>query len=259
MNRRAPFGCIALLLLSTALCSAEATPTPAPRKSISSNNWKSKLKPGDIVFIRSRSGNALLIAALSGVVKVDDDTDDVFTHCGIIFKDGEELKVYEGAGRGKFLTLADWQIAESDGTVGKIVNGKVVRVAKKEPLHNVYAMRWNGEPKLATGFTALSTKANELHNTPYDHGFYWTDTRAYCSELVWRAFEVGGLRLLDVLPTMKDYVEGAAPEVAEKILEKLNDPDCKHDFRNEEGYKEKESAISPEDIYKSPRLSPITD
>jgi hypothetical protein len=258
MNRRVPLVCIALLLLSPALCSAQgsATPTPTPRKWLSPEKWKSKLEPGDIVFIRSRSDNALLIAALSGVVNAEDDTDDVFTHCGIIFKVGEELKVYEGAGRGKLLTLADWQIAESDGTVGKIVHGKVVRVAKKEPLHNVYAMRWKGQPALATGLSKVLSTAHALHDKRYDNGFYWSDAAAYCSELVWRAYQEGGFVLGD-LPTMGKYVTAAPTPVAVEIKKKLNA--AAEDYREGKGYLAEESAISPEDIYKSPHLNPITD
>jgi hypothetical protein len=260
MNRRVPLVCIALLLLSPALCSAQgtATPTPTPRKWLAPEKWKSKLEPGDIVFIRSRSVNAILIAALSGVVKADDDTDDVFTHCGIIFKDGEELKVYEGAGRGKLLTLADWQVAESDGTVGKIVNGKVVRVAKKEPLHNVYAMRWTGQPALATKLASVLSKAGKLHDTPYDNGFSWSsDNYMYCSELVWKAYKAGDLLLLGELPTMEKYVRAASPEDAKMIRDKL--VEAKGSKYRKDGYLPGESAISPEDIYKSSNLTPVTD
>jgi hypothetical protein len=256
MNRRLSLVCFALILSSSALCSAEGTPTPAPRKPLSSKNWD-KLGEGDIVFIRSRSNNALLIAALSGLVKADDDTDDVFTHCGIIFRDGKELKVYEGAGRGKFLTVADWQIAESDGTVGKIVNGEVKRVPKKEPLHNVYVMRWDKHLELQAGLSQLLERAKELHNTGYDQGFSWSsDNYAYCSELVWKAYKAGGLSLGD-LPTMGKYVTAAPTPVAIEIRKKLDD--AAKEYRQGKGYFAAEEAISPQDIYKSPRLIPITD
>jgi Permuted papain-like amidase enzyme, YaeF/YiiX, C92 family len=248
MNRRAPFLCIALLLLSTALCSAEATPSPTPRTSLSSNKWESKLEPGDIVFIRSRSINAPLIAALSNE-DAESDADNVFTHCGIIFKDSDaKLRVYEGEGRGpiNWLTLADWQATVSKGKVGKV---------ERSDLHNVYAMRWNGAPKLATGLVRILEKAKELHATDYDHGFSWTDTRAYCSELVWKAYLAGGLSL-GTLPTMEKYVKGA-PKYADKIKGKLEE--AKANKLRDTGYLPNESAISPEDIYKSPNLTPITD
>lgn len=242
MNRRFSLACFALVLMSTALCSAQGTPTP--RKPISPDNWR-KLEPGDIVFIRSRSNNAPLIAALSNL-DANADADDVFTHCGIVFREGEQLKVYEGAGRGQRLTLAEWRTVESKGKVDGV---------EKSDLHNVYAMRWNGEPKLAAGLDEVLKKAKELHDTKYDHGFSWTDTRAYCSELIWKAYVAGGLSF-GTLPTMEKYVKGA-PQYADKIKAKLDK--AKVDGFRDTGYVPTELAISPEDIYKSPHLTPITD
>ena len=239
-------------LLIAALASICVAQTPTPpvlkRKFLSERNWSSKLEPGDIVFIRSRTANAALIAALSNVEEKD-DADDVFTHCGIIFKDGAELKVYEGEGRGagNHLTLSAWQEDESKGEVNGV---------KKNDLHHIYAMRWNGQPELATGLDKLLKKAKELHDTRYDHGFFWTDKRAYCSELVWRAFEVAGFRL-GKLPTMGEYVALARPDVAQKVKDKLEA--AKNEYREGRGYLPNESAISPEDIYKSSVLTPITD
>ena len=246
MNRRVPLLCLSLILLGPTLSSAQATPTASPRTPISSKNWD-KLEPGDIVFIRSRSANAPLIAALSNLEE-NSDADDVFTHCGIIFKDSEDkLRVYEGEGRGagNYLTLAGWQERVSKGKVDNV---------EKSDLHNVYAMRWKGEPKLATDLDSILAKAKELHDTPYDYGFSWTDTRAYCSELVWKAYSAGHLSL-GTLPTMKKYVEGA-PKSAQKIIDKLEE--AKAAKCREDGYLPDESAISPEDIYQSPFLTPIT-
>lgn len=243
MNRRLLLPCVLVFLLCPAVCPGQGT---APkREPLSPGKW-SKLLQGDIVFIRSRSDNAPLIAALSGVAK--GDADDVFTHCGIIFRVGEELKVYEGAGRGGFLTLAEWRKAEST----RKVNG----VKKSEPLHNVYAMRWKTQPALAAGLGGLLEKAKALHNTGYDNGFSWSDKYAYCSELVWKAFDAGHLSF-GKPPTMEKYVKAASPEDAKKITDKLDE--AKGSKYRKDGYLPGESAISPEDIYKSPLLTPITD
>lgn len=248
MNRRIPLICLALILLSPALCPAQGTPTPTPRKAISPNNW-AKLEPGDIVFIRSRSNNAPLIAALSNL-DGSADADDVFTHCGIVFKQGEDLKVYEGAGRGvgEYKTLAEWRKEES--------KGKVNGVEKNEPLHSVYAMRWKGQPALPSGLSKVLSKAKTLHDTPYDHGFYWSEAAAYCSELIWRAYQEGGFALGD-LPTMGKYVSAVPAPIAQEIKKKLEEK--KGAYREGNGYRSEESAVSPEDIYKSPHLTPVTD
>jgi hypothetical protein len=250
MNRRFSLACFALILLSPAWCLAQGTPTPTSRKPLSPSKWKEKLEPGDIVFIRSRSNNAPLIAALSNENEKS-DADNVFTHCGIIFKDSnKELRVYEGEGRGagEYLTVEDWQ--------KKVSDGKVDGVPKSQPLHNVYVMRWKGEPVLAPGLDKILTIAKQLHDKYYDHGFSWTDTRAYCSELIWKAYAASDLFLLKELPTMEKYVKGA-PDHADKIKGMLEEAKAKG--LRDNGYDPNESAISPEDIYKSPHLTPITD
>jgi hypothetical protein len=248
MNVRIPLACLLVSLFSAALCPAQ---NAAPkRKPLSQEKW-SKLKPGDIVFIRSRTVNAPLIAALSSV-DAKSDADDVFTHCGIIFKDNNnQLRVYEGEGRGmdNWLTLADWQKEESKGKVSGV---------EKTDLHNVYVLRWNGQPALETGLDNLLKKARKLHNTKYDNGFSWSDDFAYCSELVWKAYAAGNLSL-GTLPKMGKYVDAAPPAVAQQIKDKLNDAHIKHDYRNGDGYKAEEYAISPEDIFRSSALIPVTD
>ncbi|MFZ1220091.1 MAG: YiiX/YebB-like N1pC/P60 family cysteine hydrolase [Chthoniobacterales bacterium] len=246
MNRPVSLACFGIFLLGIFVCSAQET--PQKRKPLSEPMW-SKILPGDIVFIRSRTANAPLIAALSNVDAAN-DADDVFTHCGIVFKDTDgELKVYEGEGRGPglWLTLGEWQ--------KKVSTGKVNGVAKDDR-HNIYVLRWNGTPGLAAGLGKLLEKAKALHDTEYDHGFSWSDKRAYCSELIWKAFDAGGLKLGE-LPKMKKYVDGAPPEIAKQIKGKLND--AKVEFRNGEGYLPEESAVSPEDIFKSSVLTPVTD
>ena len=244
MNARISFLCLAFLSLSGLLSfGQEATPK---RQSLSPEHW-SKLKPGDIVFIRSRSSNAALIAALSNIA-AKDDADDVFTHCGILFTDQRDgkLKVYEGAGRGSYLTLEQWRAAESKGTI----NGKTMT-----DLHNVYVRRWNGRPDLQTAIGKILEKAKILHNTTYDQGFSWTDDHAYCSELVWKSYQAGGLSL-GTLPDMAHYVNAAPDNIAQQIKAKL---EAEKAYRGRKGYDPHESAISPEDIYKSSDLVSVTD
>ena len=120
MTGHLPILCSVLLALVN-LINAETV-----RKPLSAENWSKKLREGDIVFIRSRSDNSRLIAALSSP-NAETDLDDVFTHCGIVFNEGGTWKVYEGAGRGKVLSLAQWQESEANGEV----------------LHNVYVRRWS--------------------------------------------------------------------------------------------------------------------
>jgi len=235
-----------VFLFISGLIGSAQEPTPK-REYLSPQNW-SKLKTGDIVFIRSRSVNAALIAALSNIA-AQADADDVFTHCGIVFVDQVDgrLKVYEGAGRGRYLTLNEWRAAESKGTV----NGK-----QTSDIHNVYVRRWNGQPSLESSLPKILEKAKLLHNTTYDQGFSWSDDHAYCSELVWKSYQAGGLSF-GTLPTMSHYVDAVPTAIAQQIRAKLEA--AKAGFRHGKGYDPNESAVSPEDIFRSPHLMAITD
>jgi hypothetical protein len=95
MRRHLPIVCFVLLLLVNLICAEPA------RKPLSAENWSKKLRDGDIVFIRSRNSNSQLIADLSSP-SAPIDADNVFTHCGIIFKQGGTPKVYEGADEARY-------------------------------------------------------------------------------------------------------------------------------------------------------------
>lgn len=221
------------------ICVAQVN--PSERKPLSAENWRN-LKPGDIVFIRSRSDNAPLIAALSNV-DATADADDVFTHCGIVFKNKKgEWIVYEGAGRKpkQYFTLQGWRVEE----------------AKKKGLHNVYVRRWKEQAALTPDVLGkIETEAKTEHTMGYDNGFSWTNKLSYCSELVWKAYHAGGLTLVD-LPTMEAYVKAAPTPVQEKIIKKLED---EKGHSRKEGYIPSEPAISPETIFRSPSLISVTD
>jgi Permuted papain-like amidase enzyme, YaeF/YiiX, C92 family len=176
MRRRLPIVSFVLLLLVNLICAEHA------RKPLSAENWSKKLRDGDIVFIRSRNNNSQLIADLSSP-SAPMDADNVFTHCGIIFKQGGTPKVYEGAGRGEVLSLAQWQVSEANGGM----------------LHNVYVRRWSrGDELTPQKLRIILDRAAALHYKPYDFGFSWTDRFSYCSKLVWKAYDAAGLELTTV-------------------------------------------------------------
>ena len=230
-----------------------AQQAPRERQPLSPPQWNSKLHDGDIVFIRSRSQNAALIAALSRIDADRDDSelaDKVFTHCGIVFHDRDGWKVYEGAGRGRVLTLAEWQKEESTRP------GNNGRPGKAEPLHNVYVRRWKTPGQMNGKLPTILARAKALHQTRYDFGFSWSDARAYCSELVWKAYFAAGLSFGE-LPKMSHYMNAVSNEVARTIKGKLEE--AKDTYRGGKGYDPNESAVSPEDVFNSPSLVSVTD
>jgi len=227
--------------------SATSTPTPTPpRKFLSPENW-SRLHDADIVFIRSRSSRAALIAQMANADAVPDE-DDIFTHCGIVFWDGKDWRVYEGAGRGTLLDLSRWQIAEA--------------VDKKHPngetLHNVYVRRWAAPDELTPERKAkLLARAKTLHNTPYDNAFSWSDECAYCSELIWKAYDAAQLSL--PIQTVGYYLGKLPPKMLLDIIGKLNDPGVCKECRNGKKFDSSEQAVSPEDVYQSDKLVSVVD
>lgn len=233
MMRLPPIVCSVLLLLVSLIC---AEPT---RKPLSAENWSKKLRKGDIVFIRSRSDNARLIVALSSP-NATADSDNVFTHCGIVFEEGGTWKVYEGAGRREILSLAQWHVSEANGGM----------------LHKVYVRRWSrGDELTPEKLRIILGRAAALHHKDYDGGFSWTDRFSYCSKLVWKAYYAAGLTLAP-LRTIRSYLDQLKPKEARQAQEKLKKGRAS---LGEGPIDLEEKAISPEDIYKSDKLISVTD
>jgi hypothetical protein len=248
MKRTSYFLCFVVAIISTFAFGQESAPE---RKYLSEKNWGGKLRDGDIVFIRSRSRNAGLIAQMTNP-EATDDADTVFTHCGIVFKEDNECKVLEGAGRGRILTLAAWKIEEAKDDLHR--NG--------ESPHNVYVRRWKASNELKQERLAkLLDTARKLHNTGYDWGFSWTDDYAYCSELIWKAYAAAGLAPCS-LPRLRTYIDRlreVSTARAEEALSKLNKDEVKKKYRHGKEVNLDEEAVSPEDIYVSEKLVSVTD
>lgn len=254
MKLRLPILCLTVLALTGApsLAQPPATPTPTPRIPLTDF---SKLKDGDLVFIKSSTDRADAIEKVTG---------SSLTHCGIIFLVGDsepkERMVYEGAGRGinKHLNMRDWQLKES---------GYDPDHPPAHPiLHEVYARRWKDMPTDKIG--QLKDEASKLHNTPYDFGFAFENRDGngteyiYCSELIYKAFkktfviDLGNPRPLSSYYSSLD--EAHAREVR-KVLDKyLNKPESKA-CRGGQPYNPAEMTISPKQVDESTLLQDVTD
>jgi hypothetical protein len=193
-----------------------------------------KLKSGDIVFIRSNSGDRA-----DAIEKI---TKSPLTHCGIVIKEDQGMIVYEGAGHpGQYKEVEEWQRDESPP-------GK---------LHLIYVRRYNGS--LEGKLEGLRQRAKELHDTPYDNKFAWNNREPssgkeyiYCSELVWKAFhDAIGADLGDLHALNKYVEEGTAEEKAEAKAA------IKKYLGND--YNPEEKVISPADVFNSDKLNPVTD
>jgi uncharacterized protein YycO len=148
---------------------------------------KNKLfQQGDIIFQTSLStqSQAIQLATKSN-----------YSHCGIIFKEGENIFVYEAVQPVKKTLLKDW-----------IKRGKnqqyVVKRLKKTNL-------LESEASIAT----LKKEVTKFLGKKYDIYFNWSDDAIYCSELIWKAYkralnvELGKLEKLSVFDLSNPIVK----------------------------------------------------
>lgn len=136
--------------------------------------WSQELRRGDVVFIRSTSEQAAMIALA---------TDSPWTHTGIVWEQGGALVVLEAVGPVRVVPLADFLGRAKDGL-------------------------WSaGRPPEGVDLDAVEAAARGMLGRPYDAAFAWDDERLYCSELVVKAFAAGGLALGELRPVSSFRVD----------------------------------------------------
>ena len=215
----------------------------------------SKLQDGDLVFIRSHSGNA---KAISDVTHSD------FTHCGIVFNENGIWRVREGAGRHTdYVDLNQWQDKES-------TDYKTKKIGKYEPIsvrRLIASKTWSNEER-TKNIKKLRDEAQKLHETYYDSGFAWNNhyvvqngkdqfspnandkEYVYCSELIYKTFDRAlGVKLGD-LKTIGNYT---LTDEAKTILNYPRGMEC----RGNKHYSLDEQVISPQDVYTSQFLESV--
>ena len=120
------------------------------------------LQDGDIIFQVSRSPQSKAIQKATG---------SRYSHMGIIIHRSGFPQVFEAAAKVRYTPLSDW-----------IRRGVGRRYVVKR-LRNADDLL-NGET-----LSKLRRVAEELRGKPYDPWFEWSDTRIYCSELVWKIYK----------------------------------------------------------------------
>lgn len=120
------------------------------------------LRDGDIIFQVSRSPQSLAIQQATG---------SKYSHMGIIIHRSGFPQVFEAAAKVRYTPLNSW--------IRRGVGGRYVvkRLRRADTL-------LNGEM-----LSKLRRVAEELRGRPYDPWFEWSDTRIYCSELVWKIYK----------------------------------------------------------------------
>lgn len=121
-------------------------------------------KDGDIIFQTSQSGQSKAIQLA---------TKSKFCHCGIIFKKGSDLFVFEASQTVKFTPFDKW--------VASGVGSKYVVKRLK-----------NADFVLTPDVLKKMKSINEqMKGKYYDRTFEWSDDKIYCSELVWKIYKRG--------------------------------------------------------------------
>ena len=174
-----------------------------------------QLREGDLIFHTSQSAQSRAIQLA---------THSAWSHCGIIYKAGNNWQVFEAVQPVKLTPLADW-VARGQG--GHFVTKRLRDAATALTPAALGKLKAAGRPMLG-------------HN--YDLYFGWSDDRIYCSELIWKVYERGLHRRLGQLQHLRDF-DLSHPAVQAKLRERygarlpLN-----------------ETVISPVSIFESPQL-----
>lgn len=177
-----------------------------------------EIKSGDIIFQTSVSGQSKAIQLA---------THSKYSHCGIVYKNGENYFVYEAIEPVCLTPLNKWIARGSGG-------------------HFVIKRLKNSDEVLTTPvLNKMKTVGDRFKGKHYDLYFEWTDDRIYCSELIWKVYkEATGLEL-GKLEKLKNF-DLSSFAVKEKMKARYGNKIPMN-----------ETVISPESIYNSELLTTI--
>lgn len=155
---------------------------------------ENQLQDGDIIFQTSKSAQSKAIQLATG---------SEFSHMGIVYKNNEELFVYEAVQPVKLTPLKDWieRGENAQFVVRRLRDNRLLTPA------NLNRMKEVGQRFLGKD---------------YDIYFGWSDERIYCSELVWKIYkEALGIEI-GQLQTLQDF-DLTHETVKEKMRERYGD------------------------------------
>lgn len=121
-----------------------------------------EIKNGDLIFQTSLSGQSKAIQLA---------TKSKYSHCGLIYKDGNEFYVFEAVQPVKQTPLDQWIARGQDGkyVIKRLKNAD--QVLTSEALQKMKQVGYN------------------FNGKNYDLTFEWSDDKIYCSELIWKIYQ----------------------------------------------------------------------
>jgi hypothetical protein len=184
------------------------------------NGVLDKIQDGDLIFQTSESSQCEAVRIA---------TNSKFSHCGIIYKINGNLFVFEAVQPVKLTPLTDW-----------IAHGKGNKYVVK---------RLKNADQVLTEATMQKMKdySQQFMGKQYDAYFEWTDTRIYCSELIWKIYKNGAGIELSQLKQLKDF--NLKDERVQKLIKERYGNDIPLD----------EKVVAPSDLVDSSLLKTIID
>jgi uncharacterized protein YycO len=183
-------------------------------------NQSSEIQNGDLIFQISKSPQSQAIQMATG---------SKYSHMGIVYKQGNEYFVYEAIQPVKLTRMNNW--------INRGVNK-----------HYVVKRVKNASEVLTPHALSKMKKIGEKYaGKDYDLYFEWSDSRIYCSELVWKIYkealgiEIGELKKLGDF-NLNDMV------VKQKLKERYG-----------ENIPENELVISPASMFDSDKLITVIE
>lgn len=152
---------------------------------------KDEIKNGDLIFQTSQSSQSKAIQLA---------TKSKYSHCGLIFKEGEDYFVFEAVQPVKFTPLDKWMVRGKDGSF-------VIK-------------RLKNSDKILTSeaIERMKVIGDQFIGKSYDLTFEWSDDKIYCSELIWKIYqratglEIGKLQKLNDFDLMDHTVQAKMKE-----------------------------------------------
>jgi len=179
----------------------------------------SDFKNGDIIFQTSTSAQSKAIQLA---------THSKYSHCGIVYKEGNDFFVFEAVQPVKTTPLDEWTARGEHGdyTVMRLKDTSVLTPASLQ--------------KMKAAGKAMAGKNYDLY-------FEWSDSRIYCSELVWKLYKDATGLEVGHLQKLSDF-DLSSPAVQQKLKERYGNNIPKD-----------EKVISPAAIYNSELLTTVIE
>ncbi len=154
-----------------------------------------EIKNGDLIFQTSLSGQSKAIQLA---------TKSKYSHCGLIYKDGNDLFVFEAIQPVKRTPLDKWIARGQDGKY-------VIK-------------RLKNADQVLTPATIKKMKqiGDKFNGKNYDLTFEWSDDKIYCSELIWKVYQRGTGLEIGKLEKLSDF-DLANEAVKKKMKERYGD------------------------------------